>query len=770
MSRLFDQLFKYLHRFISYSFAIVFFSLQGAFFGAFYAYFFGSALIPNFTIENHPQVVYVFVFSTILAAIGHSIEFGILTPLGYGGVRNDLKKLNQFLRPNETIRHKDILELENNLNTLIHLPKENMYAAIRFAVFIFISVSVTHIIFQYPLYELLFITIGWVSAVFVYGGFSYIISDYFTGNKRVEIKKILAYRDVSVHKNYGILSLKGKFIFLLVLILLSLSVLSVFISFGNASFLKISVFIGMTFLEAVILIYMFFQSINMTLEQINESANSLASGGRGALPILSIDKEFIFFAENFEKATREVGRIRENLQELVEAKTSELRNSLETVETLKKQQDGDYFLTSLLIKPLSLNKTIGSHVKTDFLIKQKKTFLFHGRENEIGGDICIARTITLRDKDYTFFLNADAMGKSLQGAGGVLVLGAAVQSILERSIVVESVKTLYAERWIKNAYQELHHIFESFDCSMLVSMVMGLIDDDTGLMYYLNAEHPWSVLYRKGNAEFIKTNSELRKLGTPFSEKSLEISTLQLVPGDVLILGSDGRDDIEFVTGTSARKINHDEELFLRHVERGDGDLNAIYKSILTMGELTDDLSLMRIAFKENIHLPPRAIRKESYEFMRKAKSQIKLEQFEEAKNSLLDANRINPENREIQRALIRLLVRMKEFPLAAEKLNTYIEEYPGDTDLIYLASFTYKQTKEYGKAIDMGERIRLRNPGHLSNLIHLAQLYLTIGNLPKAEKTLQLTTLIPSDPKRIDQLKSQIETFKKKIVDEIPS
>lgn len=770
MSRLFDQLFKYLHRFISYSFAIVFFSLQGAFFGAFYAYFFGSALIPNFTIENHPQVVYVFVFATILAAIGHSIEFGILTPLGYGGVRNDLKKLNQFLRPNETIRHKDILELENNLNTLIHLPKENMYAAIRFAVFIFVSVSVTHIIFQYPLYELLFITIGWVSAVFVYGGFSYIISDYFTGNKRVEIKKILAYRDVSVHKNFGILSLKGKFIFLLVLILLSLSVLSVFISFGNASFLKISVFIGMTFLEAVILIYMFFQSINMTLEQINESANSLASGGRGALPILSIDKEFIFFAENFEKATREVGRIRENLQELVEAKTSELRNSLETVETLKKQQDGDYFLTSLLIKPLSLNKTIGSHVKTDFLIKQKKTFLFHGRENEIGGDICIARTITLRDKDYTFFLNADAMGKSLQGAGGVLVLGAAVQSILERSIVVESVKTLYAERWIKNAYQELHHIFESFDCSMLVSMVMGLIDDDTGLMYYLNAEHPWSVLYRKGNAEFIKTNSELRKLGTPFSEKSLEISTLQLVPGDVLILGSDGRDDIEFVTGTSARKINHDEELFLRHVERGDGDLNAIYKSILTMGELTDDLSLMRIAFKENIHLPPRAIRKESYEFMRKAKSQIKLEQFEEAKNSLLDANRINPENREIQRALIRLLVRMKEFPLAAEKLNTYIEEYPGDTDLIYLASFTYKQTKEYGKAIDMGERIRLRNPGHLSNLIHLAQLYLTIGNLPKAEKTLQLTTLIPSDPKRIDQLKSQIETFKKKIVDEIPS
>ncbi|TGM65656.1 serine/threonine-protein phosphatase [Leptospira levettii] len=770
MSRFFDQLFKFLHRFISYSFAIVFFSLQGAFFGAFYAYFFGSALIPEFSTENHPEVVYVFIFATILAAVGHSIEFGILTPLGYGGFRNDLKKLNLFLRHNDTIRHKDILELENNLNTLIHLPKENMYAAIRYAVMVFVSVSITHIICQHPMYELVLVSIGWLSAVFVYGGFSYIISDYFTGNKRVEIKKILAYRDVSIHKNYGILSLKGKFVFLLILILLSLSVLSVFISFGNASLLKITAFIGMTFVEAVILIYMFFQSINLTLEQINESANSLATGGRGALPILSIDKEFILFAENYEKATREVGRIRENLQELVEAKTSELRNSLETVETLKKQQDGDYFLTSLLIKPLSLNKTIGTHVKTDFLIKQKKTFLFHGRENEIGGDICITRTITLRGKDYTFFLNADAMGKSLQGAGGVLVLGAAVQSILERSNAVESVKSLYAERWIKNAYQELHHIFESFDCSMLVSMVMGLIDDETGLMYYLNAEHPWSVLYRKGTAEFIKNNSELRKLGTPFSEKSLEISTLQLIPGDVLILGSDGRDDIEFVTETTARKINHDEELFLRHVEQGNGQLKEIYQSILSMGELTDDLSLMRITFKENLSQPPRAIRKESYELMRKAKSQIKLDQLDEAKTSLLEANRINPENREIQRALIRLLVRMKEYNLAAEKLNTYLEEYPGDTDLIYLASFTYKQTKEYGKAIDMGERIRLRNPGHLSNLIQLVQLYLIIGNLPKAEKTLQLTSFIPSDTNRIELLKSQIETFRQKIVDEIPT
>ncbi|EKJ88643.1 stage II sporulation protein E [Leptospira meyeri] len=766
MSIFFDRIFKFFYKYISYCFAIVIFSLQGAFFGAFYAYFFGSALIPEFTVANHPEVVLVFVITTALAALGHSIEFGILTPLGYLGLRTDTKKLNANLKPNETIRHKDILELEHLLNAIIDFPKENMYAALRYASFVFISVSFTYIFYHYPLYELALILIGWLAAVFVYGGFSYIISDYFTGAKRVEIKKILSYRDVTIHKNHGIMSLKGKFIFLLILILLSLSVLAVFISFENASVIKIFAFITMTFFESVILIFMFFQSINLTLEQINESANSLASGGRGALPILSIDKEFIRFAENFEKATREVGRIRENLTELVEEKTSELRNSLETVETLKKQQDGDYFLTSLLIKPLSLNKTLGSNVKTDFLIKQKKTFTFHGRENEIGGDICITRTVPLRGKDYTFFLNADAMGKSLQGAGGVLVLGAAVQSILERSFAVQSIKSQYAERWIKNAYQELHHIFESFDCSMLVSMVMGLIDDETGLMYYLNAEHPWSVLYRNQKAEFIKNNSELRKLGTPVKENSLEITTLQLQPGDVVILGSDGRDDIEFDTQTEFRKINHDEELFLHHVENGGGNLKPIYQSILEMGELTDDLSLMRISFKEHQTLPPRSIRKESYDLMRKARNQIKENQLDQAKESLIEASRINPENQEIKRALIRLLVRMKDYKLAAEKCNTYIEEFPGDSDIIYLASFTYKQTKEYGKAIDMGERIRLRNPGHLSNLLRLVQLYLLVSNLPKAEKTLGLASFLTADSKRVDSLRTEIEGFRKKNVD----
>lgn len=755
MTNAFNQIFIYLQKKISYCFAIVAFSLQGAFFGAYYAFYFGQAMIPDFSIENHPQVTMVFLVATLLAAVGHSVQFGVLFPFGIAGSHKEIRYANQLIKKGKALRHLPTPDLEKLLYTIVQIPKINMVTALGYSSLILIAVSLSHFLNSHPLYELLYVMVGWVVAVFVYGGFSYIISDYFTGPKRVEIKKILSKRDVPVHKEFGLLSLKGKFIFLLILILLSLCVLAVFISFGESSFQRISIFISLTFLEILILVYLYFQSIHITLEQINKSATNLALGGSGSLPIISIDREFIKFAENFEYATKEVGRIRKNLQELVSEKTFELRSSLDHAERLKKQQDGDYFLTSLLIKPLSLNKTIGNNVKIDFLVKQKKTFSFHGRENEIGGDICIARSFTLRGRDFTFFLNADAMGKSLQGAGGILVLGAAVQSILERSIAVESVKLLYAERWLKNAYNELNHIFESFDCSMLVSLVMGLIDEATGLVYFVNADHPRSVLYRDEVTSFVSNKSPLHKLGTPSLQRELEISTLQMFPGDILILGSDGRDDIEFLSNDKNRNINHDESLFLSHVKEGKGDLELIYKSILDSGTLTDDLSLMRISFKENEKREKRTLRKESFELLKKAREKLNINDLDGARKLLESAFQLSPDNEEIHRALTRILFRLKDFQSANRLFGSYLETYPNDSDMIYLAAISFKNTNDFASAIDMAERIRLRNPGHLPNLILLTELYMLQENLTKAEKIFQTIQSLGKKSKRVQNLES---------------
>ena len=63
------------------------------------------------------------------------------------------------------------------------------------------------------------------------------------------------------------------------------------------------------------------------------------------------------------------------------------------------------------------------------------------------------------------------MGKSIQGAGGVLVLGTVFKSIIQRTNSTDYGKTVYPEKWLKDAFVEMHKAFVSFDGSMLMSFV-----------------------------------------------------------------------------------------------------------------------------------------------------------------------------------------------------------------------------------------------------------------------------------------------------------
>ena len=60
-----------------------------------------------------------------------------------------------------------------------------------------------------------------------------------------------------------------------------------------------------------------------------------------------------------------------------------------------------------------------------------------GNTKEIGGDMNAGYALRLQGEKYTLVVNADAMGKSLQGAGGVLVLGSAIRSLIERTNITE---------------------------------------------------------------------------------------------------------------------------------------------------------------------------------------------------------------------------------------------------------------------------------------------------------------------------------------------
>jgi nitrate/nitrite-specific signal transduction histidine kinase len=152
-------------------------------------------------------------------------------------------------------------------------------------------------------------------------------------------------------------------------------------------------------------------------------------------------------AQQIKESQQQLQDYADNLEKKVEERTAELKQSFEEIKELKQQQDGDYFLTSLLIKPLGTNEVESEVTEIDFLVKQKKQFRFRHWDMDIGGDICMASTITLNNKTFTVFLNGDAMGKSVQGAGGALVLGVIFRAFLARTKMIANEQKRYPEQW-----------------------------------------------------------------------------------------------------------------------------------------------------------------------------------------------------------------------------------------------------------------------------------------------------------------------------------
>jgi len=444
----------------------------------------------------------------------------------------------------------------------------------------------------------------------------------------------------------------------------------------------------------------------------------------------------ISLANSFLTVHKAVEDLNTHLDNKVKERTSELNETLKKVSALKVQQDGDYFLTSLLTEPLMRNETQSSSVKIDFYVKEKKEFKFRKWEKEIGGDFCMADAFSLREKPYLMFINADAMGKSIQGAGGVLVLGSVLNSLINRTKVLTAYNELYPERWLRNAFVELQEIFESFNGSMLVSSVLGLVDEESGLMYFINAEHPWCILYRDNKAVFIEEELTFRKLGTQGVKGKIWIQTFQLQAGDVVFIGSDGKDDILIEAGETM-VMNENETLILEKIEKSQGQLVPLVEILKKTGEITDDLSILRISFKENIGGIHQKEREAALASQRMAEPVIFLYENGNYQDALKKGELLYKEkpDLDVARLLVQTALKLKDYARVFKYSREVFRKNPEDSKYIYLASLSAKVNKNFKDSIDLGERFRLRDPENINNLINLADAYRLSGNMERAEK-----------------------------------
>lgn len=279
-------------------------------------------------------------------------------------------------------------------------------------------------------------------------------------------------------------------------------------------------------------------------------------------------------------------------------KNDELSSSLDKINLLKLQQDADYALTARLMEPFGGNYATSKYIDIELFLKQKKSFRFKNQELEIGGDILIAEELFFNNSKYILFANGDAMGKSMQGACGALVLGVISKSIISNAQSISQDNNIIPQVWLCNMVSEIHRIFESFEGSMLTSIFIGLIEEKTGDLFFINAEHPEAILYRDETTSFIKRTFHYSKLGTQGLQIPFEhVDFIKLNEGDILLIGSDGKDDL-ILKDVKTKSINQDEYLFPRLVQKANADLKALIAELQNQGNFSDDLSILKIHYK----------------------------------------------------------------------------------------------------------------------------------------------------------------------------
>ncbi|TGL88688.1 serine/threonine-protein phosphatase [Leptospira congkakensis] len=438
-------------------------------------------------------------------------------------------------------------------------------------------------------------------------------------------------------------------------------------------------------------------------------------------------------------------------------KNEEITKTVDEIQTLKSQQDGDYFLTSLLLEPLLGHETDGNAVSIETVVNQYKKFYFRNKEYQLGGDYVSVFNLILQGKRYKAFINGDAMGKSIQGAGGAIVLGAVYNSIIIRSKMDPVSSNRSPERWLHDCFLDLQKVFETFDGAMLVSAVVGLLEESTGTLYFINLEHPWVILYRDGKARFIEDEIHYYKLGVMEVPTNRFISVFQLQKGDKIICGSDGKDDLVISESGRYREINENQNLILNCLEESKGDVKNVISILKTRGKFSDDLSLISMEYNLGSFSKPGV-------YWEEAKKFIKLKQYSKSLDILLSYNSALEISIKELKYITRLYEKEGILLKAMEYASLALETFPSDTRWMFHTSVLYKRLYSIYKSKsfleesqELGERVRLRQPANIGNLIHLADVCRLSGDKDRANYLVGLIKKMSPEHPRLKEIISVI-------------
>jgi hypothetical protein len=507
-----------------------------------------------------------------------------------------------------------------------------------------------------------------------------------------------------------------------------------FLVYSLVALLMLYLHINKYFLIQLVFITTFLLSITVFIDIFSFRNNLMNTSIFRLSFILYIFIMHISLIERYVLITKKWKLISGDLENVVISRTNKLNESLLNIIKVKTSQEADYFLFYQILNSI-LSEFNNKTKNIEIYEKPYHIFEYRGEKKLIGGDICITDLVFIGGKEFVFLINGDAMGKSLQGAIGALAIGIVVKSYLKENKISNNTSP---ELWIYGLFSKLNESFECFEETMFASSCISLLDYNDGFYYQVSSEHPKTILLKSDKANFLNNSVDTCKLGVNGIQSQFKILTKELSPGDIIIIGSDGKDEIIMRDENNKEYYNLDENIFLNIVNETKGNLNEIILSLNKKGKIRDDISIIRLEYNPLMQHNSEEI---STFFKKKYISKNKENTLNSEEILFFEnLNVVFPELNIINKILGLHFYNLNNIEKAILYIKKYNYNLPNSLYLLHINTLINKKIGNYIDAKYSGEQILLRRPKNKKNLNNLISIYKKLDdtkNLNKVNKIL---------------------------------
>lgn len=142
------------------------------------------------------------------------------------------------------------------------------------------------------------------------------------------------------------------------------------------------------------------------------------------------------------------------------------------VSQIKYQRKADLYLMYQLFQPLQNFFVTSPNFIVYSVTYQFFSFEFKGEFFRLGGDYLYLKELNIKSRKFLFFINADAIGKSLLGFGGIIVLSSVLSEILKRTETNKTEQKRYPDTWLKYVSMDIQEVLSGFEGFMMISCVV----------------------------------------------------------------------------------------------------------------------------------------------------------------------------------------------------------------------------------------------------------------------------------------------------------